>query len=107
MFYHILTSFFHLKSSFQSASPTLHAFSHALDSLLAFARANAVIYLGKGGHQSPSLNDIWGVCEDIADMLTACADVCQRVSASKGYRASTSQRLPGHGQVTRSISSHT
>jgi len=73
--------FLHLKLSFQSASPTLHAFSHALDSLLAFARAKVMDYLGKDGDGAPSLNAIWAVCEDVADMLAACADVCGRVSA--------------------------
>ena len=43
-------------------------------------------YLGKVGHdEPPSLNAIWGVCEDIANILIACTDVCQRVSVSKLY----------------------
>lgn len=81
-----LTVFLHrsrLKLSFQSASPTLHAFSHALDSLLAFARAKVTDCFGKDGNETPSLNTIWAACEDIANMLTACADVCGRVSTSQ------------------------
>jgi hypothetical protein len=39
-------------------------------------------YLGKDGDEPPSLNAIWAACEDVANMLTACADVCDRVSAS-------------------------
>ncbi|KAF9646581.1 hypothetical protein BDM02DRAFT_3099578 [Thelephora ganbajun] len=62
----------------QSASPTQHAFCHALDSLLAFARAKVMDHLGEDGDEAPSLSAIWAVCEDIADMLTACADVCER-----------------------------
>ena len=73
-----------LKSSFKSTSPTLHAFSHALDSLLALARANVMDCLGKDGHETPSLNAIWAACEGVADMLTACADVCERVSTLQG-----------------------
>ena len=40
-------------------------------------------HLGKDGDESPSLNAVWAVCEDVTNMLTACADVCERVSASQ------------------------
>lgn len=54
-------------------------------------------YLGKDGHEFLSLNSIWGVCEDTANVLTACAAVCERVSLSKGYPVSVSQRPIGYG----------
>ena len=38
--------------------------------------------LGKDGNGTLSLSAAWLVCEDIADMLTACTDICERVSAS-------------------------
>lgn len=54
-------------------------------------------YLGKDGDETPSLNAIWTVCEDVEDMLAACADVCGRVSTSQDFLASTSRRTLGHG----------
>ena len=96
-----------LTSSSRSASSTLHAFSHALDSLLAFARTIVMDCLGKDGDGTPSLNAIWAACENVANMLAACADVCGRVSASQGPPALTSQCLPGSGSVTGSVSSNT
>ena len=69
----------------QSTSPTQHAFSHALDSLLAYARAKVMDHLGKDGNEIPSLNAVWAVCEDVTNMLTACADICERVSTSQTF----------------------
>jgi len=40
-------------------------------------------HLGKDEDEIPSLNAVWAVCEDVVNMLTACADMCERVSASQ------------------------
>ena len=42
-------------------------------------------YLGKDGNEIPSLNTVWAVCEDVANMLTACAEICERVRASQTF----------------------
>ena len=40
-------------------------------------------HLGEDGGETPSLNAIWAACEDVANMLTACTDICERVSPSQ------------------------
>jgi len=52
--------------------------------------------LGRDGDENPSLNAVWAMCEDVANMLIACADVCERVSApqsSSGINLSVSQGM--------------
>lgn len=42
-------------------------------------------HLGEDGGETPSLTAVWAVCEEVADMLTACVDVCERVRTSQSF----------------------
>lgn len=44
-----------------------------------------MVYLGKDESEIPSLSAVWAMCEDVAHMLAACADICERVSASQTF----------------------